>query len=580
MNKEKKTLNRMIKPGFWILAITLFFISGQDVSGQESINKEVRVVKAYNPTISDAFKARFIPVIDDTMKVETRFNYYIEPVKQPIQFRLKSLESVGMVPEPKSPLKNSYVRAGFGNYWTPMAEMDINTTRNQNTNLGFNMSHFSSQGRIKMNDDQKVYAGYADNQVKLYGSRILRNSTFSADLHFKEDHYFMYGYNTDTLSDNSLVTPLNLRAMSKDSIPMQQYIVVGTGLRMKSDERSRNGFAYQLDLDYDFVHKLYRDLKVKNPEMQHGGGLSFAFSHELDKLTYGAETGGKYYYRIRSADSLSNMLIKLDPWIEFNWDIVSLKAGPRVALSRFDASPYVFPRVKFEINITNTVVPYIGLDGFYEINDLLKIKQENPYTVDDLHVDPTIHKFIAFGGLRGRFLPKAAFNLFVQWEDVQDWYFYVPDASNPKRNRFDVVNDDGSLLSVGGEIGIHPTEKLGFMLKGHYYSYDLDSLDYAWHRPVWDVSFSSRYSFLEKITLQADLYLIGTQFVPSEDPVKFGSAQELNGLVDINLSGEYMINENVSAFARINNIISDHYYTWHNYPMQGLNFLLGVSWSF
>jgi len=580
MRTSKNQRNRMRKSVLGLFIAGVLFIGGQNGFSQESIDKEVRVVKAYNPTISDAFKARFLPVLDDTVKVETRFNYYIEPVKQPIQFRVKSLESVGMRPEAMPTLKNSYVRAGFGNYWTPMAEMDINTTRNQNTNLGFNMSHFSSQGRIKMADDQKIYAGYADNQVKLYGSRIKRGSTLSGNMHFKEDHYFLYGYNTDTLSDNSLVTPFNMRALSKDSVPFQQYLVVGAAARLKSDERNRNGFEYQLDLGYDFLHKLYRDLNVKNPEMEHSAGLRFAFSHELRKVTYGAETSGQYFYRIRSADSLDNMLIKFDPWIGFNWEIVSLKAGPKVAVNRFDATPYFFPRVKFEVNITNTVVPYIGLDGYYENNDLMKIKKENPYLVDDLYVDPTIHKFIAFGGLRGRFLPKAAFNLFVQWEDVQAWHFYVPDLNNPMRNRFDVVYDDGSLLSTGGEIGIHPSEKLGFILKGHYYKYTLDSLDYAWHRPIWDVSFTTRYSFREKITLQADLYLIGSQFVPSEDAVKFGPAQELNGLIDVNLSGEYRINQNVSAFGRINNIISDHYYTWHNYPMQGLNFLLGVTWSF
>jgi len=178
-----------------------------------------------------------------------------------------------------------------------------------------------------------------------------------------------------------------------------------------------------------------------------------------------------------------------------------------MAVNRFDENPYFFPRVRMEVNITNTVVPYVGLDGYYENNDLMKIKNENPFIVDDLTVDPTIHRFIAYGGLRGRFLPKAAFNLYVRYEDVEDWHLYVSDISSPQRKRFDLVYDDGSLLSMGGEIGIHPSQKLGFILKGNYYSYNLDSLDYAWHKPVWDVSFSTRYTFLEKISLQADLYV-------------------------------------------------------------------------
>lgn len=560
------------------LFILMFFSANMNLIGQEEINKEVNVVKAYNPTISDAFKHRFLPVLDDTIKVATSFKYYIEPVKQPIQFRLKSLESVNLRTDPKKELKHSYVRAGFGNFWTPMAEMDINTTRNQKTSLGFNMSHFSSQGRIKMPDEKKVYAGFAENQVKMYGSRINRNSTLSGDLHFDEDHHFLYGYNTDTLSDNSLVTPMPLRYLSKDSIPYQRFLNVGTAVRLKSDDKSRNGFEYQLDARYDYLTKLYRDLISDNPESEHGGGLGFEFSHELKKFTYGTESSAEYFYRIISADSTGTMVLKLDPWIGFNWEIVSLMAGARMAVNRFDANPYFFPRVKMEVNITNTVVPYIGIDGYYENNDLMKIKNENPFIVDDLEVAPTIHRFIAYGGLRGRFLPKAAFNLYVRYEDVDDWHFYVADITNPQRKRFDVVYDDGTLLRMGGEIGIHPSQKLGFILKGNYYSYNLDSLDYAWHKPVWDVSFSTRYTFLEKISLQADLYVIGTQFVPSE--INIGQAQELDGLIDINLSGEYQINSNLAAFARVNNIISDNYYAWSNYPIQGLNFLLGASFSF
>ena len=571
--------SRIMKKNLSIfLTVTFILFLSFEVYGQEGINKEVRVVKAYSPTISDAFKARFIPVLDDTIKVETNFNYYIEPVIQPIRFRLKPLESYTLQPEPSPELKNSYVKAGFGNFWTPFAEIDINTTRNRNKSLGFHAGHISSQGKIKMADDRRVYSGYADNNVKLYGSSIGRGSTFSADIHFVEDHHYLYGYNTDTLSDNSLVTPESIRYVSKDSIPYQQFLVVGSDIRLKSNERSRGGFEYQLDLGYDFLNKLYRDLADNNPEMEHGAGLSFNFSHRLNKFTYGAELGGDYYYRIRSVDSLGNLVLRLDPWIGFDWEIVSLMAGPRIAVNRLE-NPFFFPRLKLEVNIINTIVPYIGLDGYFENNHLLKIKSENPFIVDDLEVAPTIHRFIAFGGLRGRFLPRAAFNLYVKWEDVQDWHFYVPDTGNPARKRFGVVYDDGSLLSTGGEIGIHPSERLAFIFKGNYYDYKLDSLDHPWHRPEWDISLTTRYSFLDKVSLQADVYLIGPQYAPSEDPIKFGPAHELDGLIDINLSGEYRINNSLSAFIRLNNIISDSYYIWQNYPIQGFNFLLGANLS-
>ncbi|MBT3241763.1 MAG: TonB-dependent receptor [Bacteroidetes bacterium] len=541
--------------------------------GQEGLNKEVRVVKPYTPTISDAFKMRFVPRLDDTVQVEARFTYYIQPIMEPVEFRVRNLESIPLRAERVKELKHSYVRFGFGNYWTPMGELDINTTRNQKSSMGIRMGHLSSQGRINMPDDRKVYAGYADNDVKLYGSKFYNRSTLSGDIHFDEYHNFLYGYNTDTLTNGSLFTPYNSRLTTKDSIPLQQYLVVGGKFRLKSDERGRKGFWYQLDGGYDF-------LLDGQKEMEHNGNLDFVFSQEYKKWSFGGDVGVDYAYRLRPADSIHYVIANADPWLGFKWNYISLKAGPKVAMDRNASEFFFYPQVHMEINITNLVVPYIGLNGYYENNNYLKISKENPFVADDLDILPTNHRFIAYGGLRGRFLPRVAFDLYVSWEDVDNWHFYVPDTANAMRNRYSVEYDSGSLLSMGGEISLRQSERLSIILKGNYYRYTLDSLPAPWHKPNWDATVTTRYAFDDKLMLQADLYLLGMQEVPSIDVAKYGQTQKLDGLVDINLRAEYQATERISVFARVNNLISDNYYVWQNYPIQGINFLLGMGWTF
>jgi hypothetical protein len=543
------------------------------VKAQEGLNKEVNVIKAYKPTISDAYKLKFMPEMDDTVKVPTQFNYFIQPVMEPVDFRVRSLDAMTLRKESSPELKTSYVRAGFGSYWTPYGELDINTLRNRNGGIGINMAHLSSQGRITMPDDRSVDAGYADNQVKLYGSTIMDQSTFSGNIHFNEDHHFLYGYNTDTLSDGSLVTPMNLRVLTKDSMDFQRFIVVGADFEWKADERSRKGFLYKVDGGYDFLMDFQQ-------EMEHTGNLDFDFSQKFKSWSFGGDIGADYIYRVISTGSDQYALAHADPWVGFEWKYITLKAGPKVAMDRNASEFFFYPMVNMEVNITNLVVPYIGLDGYYEDNNYLKIKKENPFIGDDLDILPTNHMFVAYGGLRGRFLPKMAFNLYVSWEDVDNWHFYRPDASSPLMNRFVVDYDSGSLLSAGGEIGIRQPKNLSVILKGNYYKYDLDSLPAAWHKPEWDATLTTRYGFKENLELQADVYLMGTRFVPASDPLANGPVQKLDGIIDINISAKYAFRQGIGFFGRINNLISDDYYIWQNYPTQGINFLLGISWTF
>ncbi|MCD6347566.1 MAG: TonB-dependent receptor [Bacteroidales bacterium] len=570
MEKRNRDLmrNRIV---LFVLTVLVFVPAG--LLGQEGLEKEVKVVKAYSPTISDAFKIHFIPSLIDTAKVETMFNYFIQPIMEPIAFRVRNLDAVKLRAEKVPELKHSFVRLGFGNYWTPMAELDINTLRDKKSSLGIKTKHLSSQGRIKMADNRKVYGGYADNNVKLYGSRFYNRSSLSGDIHFNESHHYLYGYNTDTLANGTVFTPIKLRVTTKDSIPFQQFIVAGGRFKLKSNERGRKGFSYELDGGYDFLMDFQK-------EMEHNGKFDFVFSQEFRMWSLGGDVGADYAYRERPSDSLHYVVAHADPWIGFKWNFISIKAGPKVAMDR-NASQFLFyPQVHMEVNITNLVVPYIGLNGYYENNNYLKVMRENPFVVNDLDLLPTNHRFVAYGGLRGRFLPRVAFDLHVNWEDVNNWHFYVPDTTNPLRNRYSVEYDNGSLLSMGGEVSLRQSERLSVIVKGNYYRYTLDSLPAPWHKPRWDATITTRYSFGEKLMVEADVYLLGKREVPSIDLVKYGPSQELDAIIDVNLSAEYQATKSISVFAHLNNLISDNYYVWQNYPVQGINFLMGLSWSF
>ncbi len=577
-----------------VLALTalsaIFLFPSQPADAQEGMTKEVSVVRPYSPTIANAFKSRFMPKLDDSVQAPTHFEYFIQPARINPQLRIRELEASDFSAGGKEDLKHSSVSLGFGNYWTPMGKLSIHTLRNPKSSLGIDLSHISSQGSVKMPDERKIYAGYADNEVSLYGKRYMKNATFSSDFYFKEDHHFLYGYTTDSITDpvdplrRTPLLPWIDRATQRDSVPLQRFIVLGSKLSLASNQKSRNGWQYRVDGGYDLTLSSQDEpafLAEYDTTMgiEHLGQLDFAISKDYEKISFGAEIGADYVNRNHPIDTLNYAVAYADPWMGFEWKYVRLIAGPKVAMDRNAEKFWFFPRMKLEINITNLLVPYVGLDGRYENQTLLSVSRENPYIADNVNIKPTIHRFIAFGGLRGRFTPMVAFNLAVSWEDARDLMFFIPDATNPHRNTFNLIYDNGSILQAGGEVSLRQSDNLSFILKGNYYQYQLDALPAAWHKPGWDLNFTTRYAWKKKLMVKAELFMLGKYSVPEPDP-SLGAVKVLDGLIDINLAAEYRFTPWMSAFAQVNNLISDKYFIWQNYPMQGINFIGGLSWIF
>jgi len=581
-------MKKYLLTGIRVLSAALAFlvvINGQ-AAAQEGMTKEVSVVRPYSPTVADAFKTRFIPKLDDSVSIPTHFDYSIQPARISPLLRIRSLEASGFRPESKEDLKHSTVSLGMGNYWTPMGSLSIHTLRNPTSSLGIDASHISSQGFVKMADERKTYAGYAYNNLKLYGQQYLKNSTFTSEVYFKEDHHSLFGYSTDTLASGNPVVPWVDRPTQRDSIPVQRFINLGSRLSLQSDQKSRNGWQYRIDGGYDFLLFKRDSLGLTElppdslkPDMEHVGQLDVTVSKAFDKISFGGEIGADYVNRTYQPDSLSYAVAYADPWIGFTWNYVTLVAGPKVAMDRNAEKFLFYPRVKLEINITDLLVPYVGLNGYYENHTLRSVSRENPYIKDNVTILPTNHRFIAYGGLRGRFSPMVAFNLAVSWEDANNLMFFVPVMTNPLRNTFDLVYDNGSILQMGGEVSLRQSENLSFILKGNYYQYNLDSLPAPWHKPGWDFNFTTRYAWKKKLMVKAELFMLGKYSVPDPDP-SVTVAREIDGLIDINLAAEYRITPWMSVFAQVNNLISDKYYIWQNYPMQGINFIGGLFWIF
>lgn len=229
------------------------------------------------------------------------------------------------------------------------------------------------------------------------------------------------------------------------------------------------------------------------------------------------------------------------------------------------------------------IIPYAGVNGGLIKNSFRSLSKENMFVDTTLRYVNTNNKYNAFIGLRGNLSSKTSYDAKVSYAQYDSLQFFVIDysGSNQVYNRFSVVYDNTTLLTVGGQLKYQFKEKLNLIAKGNYYIYKTKNLTRAYQKPDFDLTFSGIYNLQSKIIVKADLFFVGQQWAQTQITDNNGvaslSPKQLKGYVDANLEAEYRYSKMLSFFVKFNNIANQRYYKWDRYPSQRFNFMFGVT---
>ena len=223
---------------------------------KKELDKEVRVIKPYEPAISDAFKINELPKIQDTLKIEPRFDYFINPDKLETGFSLTPIKAAKMVGEPLNKLYPAYLRIGFSSYIAPFAEFSITNKRSKKHAVGAFLRHYSKHGKVKIEEGDRVYAGQSDNVAKIYGKKFVGNSSLGADLNFTSKTVYYYGYN---FSKELPFQTLEFLPDEKDGIPKQNYLFFDPTFHFKTEHTDSSHVNYDLTFNYAMIEDNYKN---------------------------------------------------------------------------------------------------------------------------------------------------------------------------------------------------------------------------------------------------------------------------------------------------------------------------------
>ncbi|OYX24081.1 MAG: TonB-dependent receptor, partial [Flavobacteriales bacterium 32-35-8] len=151
----------------------------------------IDVVKAYTPSISDAFKVKETPKLDDevtTNKKDIKYNIFSIPVAS----TFTPAKGKAAVVEQKAPEKifDNYATVGVGTYTTILGEVYVSHALSRTESFGGYISHHSSQGGIEnlVFDDN-----FSNSKLNLnYGSH-LRDLSWNVEAGALQQTYNWYG---------------------------------------------------------------------------------------------------------------------------------------------------------------------------------------------------------------------------------------------------------------------------------------------------------------------------------------------------------------------------------------------------
>lgn len=549
-----------------ILIFLVLLISCSLAYSQTPIKKEVEVVKPYEPVVSDAHKISILPKINDTVTVRPNIQYNIVPTMMSTEYQVNPINAAKMLSMPVPKLYHSYLKLGFGNYTTPLAEVYVNSLRSKKYSAGFFFHHQSSSGKVKLDNSRKVDAGYSETTGELFGKKFLKSSYLYGSGALSGNQVFRYGYK-----------PTIDTVLEKGDIRQNYFLA-----KLNAGLRSTHSDSSKLSYDINFSYNFFRD-RVNHNENNLDIIGKFSKRYESKMLGLNASYSLLKPNQLLDSAKKSNTLLELNPWVGLATSDYRLKLGVNIDFEseRGAFNLHLYPDAEFQfVAVKDVIIPFLGLTGGVKTHSFRDIAYENPFIKPGLNVRNSNMKLNFYGGLKGSLGNKASYVLKFDYSSLDNQYLFVNDTSNRLRNDFVVAYSPVDIFTEHAEVSYDVSDQISLGLQTNLYQYTPVNELHAWHKPSYDIGISAKYNLRNKILVDLTILGMGKRYAKefeTLDPKPI--SKELPSTLDLNLGIEYRYTKILSIWLKFNNFTASKYYMWNQYPAQRFNLMAGFTYS-
>ena len=537
----------------------------------------------YNPTLADVHKIDLRPQAYDTILPEKNITYNMLTVKGDVPAHVDSIEAARLnIQLAQEKLYKGFVKAGFGLYTTPLAEIYYDQTRSKKNGYGLHYKHMSSNGGI----DNRGPSDYSFNNVDGYYNAYLRHHAVEGRLIYDRRRVSYYGYNsTDSLENLHLQDPTPL-----DDATKQVYNDIGFALRVKSLFKDSTKLAHDVGLEVHNYTNLTksRELNVK---------LDGRFSMEQGAETYGGDVLIDNNSYRGERDSLPDLrqngtLIGISPFVSTTNGQYLVRVGAGIYVDAMGKTTFHFyPQAFAQYRLFDDIlVPYVGVDGKRQRNNLRSLTRENPFLQGAPSLMNSSLMYDMYGGLRGSLSRDVGFDVRISKSRMKDRPLYLGVENEYKGvrygDRFIPVYDRVDQVDISGELRYSHDEHINVYGGLHLFSYNMKEQAEAWNLPIYTINLGAAYDFQDKLMVKVEAQFLGrremAQTVPAgwNDLSPAPTITDASGYVDFYLGLEYRYTKRLSLFLDFSNLSASKYERWYNYPVQRTLVLGGATFAF
>lgn len=563
-----------------LLALTFLTLSVSLIRAQErekdTIDTDVvNVVKPYTPTISDAFKIKEIAKLNDSTNAKKKvIKYNIFSI--PVASTFTPAKGKAATVDKEKPIKlyDNYASLGVGTYTTILGEVYLNHALSRTERVGGYFSHHSSQGEIEgINFDNN----FSETGLNAHYSQKLGDYSWKVD------------------------GGLHLQSFNWYGVPDQSLDVFDVGHSFYTAH-----FGGNINFDDAIFNKgsvLYR----RFGDNQKSGENRFILKSEFDvplndelintkvSIDYLGGAFDRSYY-VQEELKYSNVTFGLAPSYQMIEDDLTLNLGLNlVYLNDTEASDgkfFIYPKITASYRLVDELmIAFGGIEGGLIQNSYHGFAQENPFVSPTLFIVPTDQAYNVSLGLKGKLSNSISYNISGHYlADNNKALFkansFLGDAEENYQNgnSFGIVYDDLSTFSVAGELNVDVNRNFKLGMKAQYFAYDSKNEAEAWNLPDIEASLFLDYQISEHWFAGANLFYVGERKDEFREEgilvLPMPTTITLDSYFDVNAHLGYKITDQLSAFAKANNIANQDYQRWLNYPVQGIQFLAGATYQF
>ena len=557
------------------------FTLAQENTPKDSLDTQlVKVVKPYTPKISDAFKLKQPPSLDDQQnRPKQTIEYTIYSIPVASTFTPAKSKSIGLEQLKKEKKFSNIASLSGGNYTSIKGDLFLNKSIAKGKNLSTFLSHQSSQGGI---EDMFLDDGFSTNTAQFKYAVDQRSLNWNVGLNAQRFMTNWYGLAPEfDVEQNKSFDAKQVVSIfeAKGGLNINEGVLDAADLKVYklSDDFDTNEIRAQLNTKFN--------LNILDQTIQ---------SHvNLDVLKGNFDQN----YTTTQAIDYGNLTASIIPSYKFERSNLILNLGLKtVYLNDTERSKqkfYVYPNISASYAVVNSIlIAYAGIEGDLMQNTYRDLYAINSFVFPTLNISPTLMPYKFFLGTKGKLSNSFSYDVSGVFSRQNDAVFFqknTPQISLNQRsyqygNSFGIVYDNLETLTFQGTLNFDLSDKFNFVAKTSLSSYNLSNEKHAWNLPEIQSSVDIRYHPTDRLNLGLQGFYYGARYdlQKFEPSVIFNPSKitKLDAFLDLNIDASYMLTPRWTVTLKLNNVLGKNYQRWMHYPVQGVQVSAGAFYKF